>query len=641
MNKKNIVKLLSFVLVISGLSPLTSLANANGVDGACGSFEFAGGDGSSSFPYQIHNVYALNELRDCANLDGDNYSYYELTADISLSGTWTPIPEFYGDLNGNGFELSNINIAASSNMSGFFGLVFESVIQDVTFSGSVSNSGNQTGLIAGCFQQSEITNVDVYSEVTGTTLTGGAFGSFLNSTMDDLNLWALDNDAKVSSNGGYTGGLVGLSNESVIKNSSSRINIDVSGWSQGIGGIAGNVFRSAVTDSDENLYYQGTISALDNGAYQCGGIAGNTEAPIVQAVVEDSTITCESHDVGGIAGYSSNTIDQAWVDADINIIPVDDSDGFFEAGGIVGWWSPRLGTMAISESSFRGSITNVVLAGGLIGVMDVSSLDSQSDVNFSLNYVNATINNQGYAAGIIGELIYDSDAEPENRPVIDISQTYTKVIFGNDVQEKDPLVYSDFSFRISDLIWIDANQGVTPYLGENAGVSRMGLAESSYPGFWREANFDQSNNWGMSTEKNDGLPVLRYLNDLDYDVVCDVKKFPDVRFAKNSVKLTKAAKKQLNKFATEISTGYCTHVAYLAFASSKETKKGKGKKNYQLGLAIQRLFAVSNYLELKFADFPVLIKHDALALGAKRLKNKDKTAMQQALNRRVEIRSVY
>ncbi|MCD7988555.1 MAG: hypothetical protein LUG48_16410, partial [Klebsiella quasipneumoniae] len=75
---------------------------------------------------------------------------FQLIADIDFNGcTWLPAGSsgtpFTGSFDGGGNTISNIEIAAISNYTGFFGYVTGATVTDVTFSGTVSGTGTASG----------------------------------------------------------------------------------------------------------------------------------------------------------------------------------------------------------------------------------------------------------------------------------------------------------------------------------------------------------------------------------------------------------------------------------------------------------------------------------------------------------------
>ena len=88
------------------------------------------GSGTSDAPYQIANKSDLETLRDNVN-GGTDYenTYFVQTADITLSGAWTPIGKdsshpFKGRYDGGGFTISGLTVTITNGQyAGLFGNV--------------------------------------------------------------------------------------------------------------------------------------------------------------------------------------------------------------------------------------------------------------------------------------------------------------------------------------------------------------------------------------------------------------------------------------------------------------------------------------------------------------------------------------
>jgi uncharacterized repeat protein (TIGR02543 family) len=87
------------------------------------------GSGTSSDPYQITSKSDLETLRDNVN-GGQNYNnvYFKQTANITLSGNWTPIgttesTPFKGHYDGGNFAITGLQVTGSYQYAGLFGVI--------------------------------------------------------------------------------------------------------------------------------------------------------------------------------------------------------------------------------------------------------------------------------------------------------------------------------------------------------------------------------------------------------------------------------------------------------------------------------------------------------------------------------------
>lgn len=161
---------------------------------------------------------------------------YILMGDIDLSSGWTTIDNFTGELNGNGYKISNLkatmfnstdgakisNLSIQGNVSDGAVLVnFASnntVIDHVTGSGTVSGSAGVGGLVV----QLDSSTIKCSSFVGQVTISGSMNNPFgglvsyaVNSNIEDSYANAI---LKINDHSeAIVGGLVGISESSTIK----------------------------------------------------------------------------------------------------------------------------------------------------------------------------------------------------------------------------------------------------------------------------------------------------------------------------------------------------------------------------------------------------------------------------------------
>lgn len=245
------------------------------------------GDGSEANPYLITNLEELELFRDNVN-GGNNYAgkHIKLTDNIDLSSidNWTPIgysgKSFNGVFNGNGFNISNLNINAESKSDiGFFGVTKDGEIKNFTIENAKIAGRLNVGVVAGTPYTTKYTDVKVcgHVEVNGMAYVGGvggknAYANWTNVTVDvDETSYVYANSIE---NGReyrtYVGGVVGFNGEGghTFKNISS--NVKVEGTVCDIGGIFGIAHYS---NKFENVVFNGSVKAPEN-AEEVGGIAG-------------------------------------------------------------------------------------------------------------------------------------------------------------------------------------------------------------------------------------------------------------------------------------------------------------------------------------------------------------------------------
>lgn len=182
--------------------------------------KFAAGDGTKESPFEISNEAQLRYFADSIN-KGESFKdkYIKLTSDISLSEAWTPAGSsslpFSGHFNGQGFKISNMNIAIGTDDNeleriGFFAVLAEDAsVEQLTFE-NVNIDANLNGAKR------------IYAGV----LAGETRGRSNNIVVDRVNVVSGNFSLHVNNNWSYVGGLVGKWDAGgTLANSSTNINI--------------------------------------------------------------------------------------------------------------------------------------------------------------------------------------------------------------------------------------------------------------------------------------------------------------------------------------------------------------------------------------------------------------------------------
>lgn len=202
---------------------------------------------------------------------------YVLGADITLTGTWTPLgttaTPFTGQFNGNGHSIIGLDITATSGQgTGMFGVVGKgAIIEELVIKDALCSGGNGYGsvaIIAG-INRGTIRNVQVYGSV----------------------------DAQNSDN---VGGIIGRNYGSVY-NCTNHASVNGKRY---VGGIVGNC-----EISDFNLEIFGCSNYGEiQGTYQIGGVMGNVSVKkktTIYKMHNEGNVTASDRYAGGIFGYIS------------------------------------------------------------------------------------------------------------------------------------------------------------------------------------------------------------------------------------------------------------------------------------------------------------------------------------------------
>ena len=261
-------------------------------------------------------------FRDAVNA-GSSDLKARLTADIDLGGApnkWTPIGNYNGIFEGQGYRISGLYIDESvNNNCGFFGVVTNGgVIKDLTVQGSVAGSdyvggvaGNNNGKVINCVNQAAVLGLNSVGGVVGFLGDNGSVKNCVNEGTVSFSGDAIDS---VKAIGGITG-LLNVGSPSV-ENCVNKGT--VAGACYGVGGVAGRMWSGTV----RNCVNQ----ALVSGDKQVGGVVGRI-APGTSGGNPTVTRCVNTANVKGTSEISLGTETQQY-------------------GGVVGYKDPSKGTVS-------------------------------------------------------------------------------------------------------------------------------------------------------------------------------------------------------------------------------------------------------------------------------------------------------
>lgn len=282
------------------------------------------GSGTQNAPWQISSQADLAQagLSGTCQTNANQNQFYELTADVALTGNWTPLNfglgTGTGGLDGNGFTISGLNVSMAGNYAGLFGILKNSTVTDLTIKvGSVAGN-TWVGALAGLAQYSTIQNVNILG--TGSTIisgstgagngqaVGGAIGYTLDCTISGVSIKALGGSVRGTD---YYGGLIGTVEGGSVSDLGSRVNVSrLSGGS----GIAGGVIGKLVPKTDvilDGLFFGGTISS----DFMVGGLigyafsnSGNHNVTISNSGVRGSISTQGNYNPAALIGEVGNSL---------------------------------------------------------------------------------------------------------------------------------------------------------------------------------------------------------------------------------------------------------------------------------------------------------------------------------------------
>jgi urease accessory protein UreF len=336
---------------------------------------FAGGSGTASAPYQISTVLQLQNMAYALEQDPSaQSSYYELTANINLSGAMSPVIgnasyPFRGNFNGQGYAITNYNLTGQATYAGLFGYVAGATLSNFSLSASaVSDAGfNYVGTVVG--YGSGVLNISGVSvtlsgAVTGAQFVGGFAGQLNGSVGSNISGCGVSGSGSVTSSNSYVGGFAGAINNANANALSATVSVSSTYNSSQVfeGGLLG--YNSGTLSGS---YSTGTVSNSTSTAGYIGGLVGYNPGTIQLQCYSASTVTASgatSSAIGGLVGYNNGPISQSYSTGSVS--------GNSNVGGLVGYHN----NYTISQSYSSSPVTGASNVGGLAGYCDSGLTDS-------------------------------------------------------------------------------------------------------------------------------------------------------------------------------------------------------------------------------------------------------------------------
>lgn len=310
----------------------------------------AGGSGTAADPYIIQTAAELQSIQN--NLA----AYYQLTADIDLSSvSWTPIGSisapFSGQLDGNGYTISNLDLSSTTQHAGLFSsLTSGATIKDLTLEDFHIES---TEIYCGCLVGSILMSDSVHNT----------------ATLQNINM----------------------------------IRCSVTSSKSMIGVLCGLIRYSAVVDILDCTFYQ--CSAVSTGGYHVGIILGavytNSNVEITNCIVTYSYAKGNLFDIGILCGTCNDDCYLIMNNCNVNSC-IAESISSACASILCGSCNNAAIVIVkncIAENSIAKCAGNI--AGGFVGGVD--STGSEVDIS-GCSVKDCTILANSYAGGIVGRL---------------------------------------------------------------------------------------------------------------------------------------------------------------------------------------------------------------------------------------------
>ena len=203
-----------------------------------------------------NNPYLISDRKSLASIQNNLSAYYQLTKDIDLGEEeFVPIGTFTGVLDGAGHTIKNLKQNRTVPYAGLFSQTNGATIKNLMLENvSITSTQQQVGGLVGYMQGGRLKGCGVQGAIVGLYKTGGLVGETYNKALiEECCALGSVKSTYNSSNADYTGGLVGYSYDSTIRNSYAACAITGRG--------KGLVYDSRYT-TVENSYYDAQVAGV-------------------------------------------------------------------------------------------------------------------------------------------------------------------------------------------------------------------------------------------------------------------------------------------------------------------------------------------------------------------------------------------
>ena len=324
-------------------------------------------------------VKYISTPADLKNMNGGYY--YELTADIDLSGIEWQGKAFDGVFDGKGYSIKNMSyVGTVKNADVYLGLFGESC-------GVIKNVNVEEATIV-----VEVTADDGAGHSAYVGGIAARYNDVLyihNSSVDEYSIFTVKNSVGSI----YIGGIVGYAQSSTITSctNSGSVSATSTNSSAYAGGIVGNAYSFTIT----NCTNSGSVSATStNSSAFAGGIVGNADSSIITNCTNSGSVSATG--ASGYGTFAGGIAGQAGSSAITNCTNSGDVSSSCEAGGIVG----RASSSTITNCTNSGDVSSSCEAGGIVGYAYPSSTITNCTNSGSVSATST--NSPAYAGGIVG-----------------------------------------------------------------------------------------------------------------------------------------------------------------------------------------------------------------------------------------------
>ena len=325
------------------------------------------GSGTIDDPFLVYHQGHLSQLNNMTPINylTGNYFFKQMD-DITLTGDWTPIGDyytnhFYGNYNGNNKVISNIKIIGDSSGCGLFSYIENGSVTNLIIRDSLMDGGSYyLGLLCGYLNNGLVENIKIEGN---------------NTFSSNSYSWA----------GYQAGGLIGHANNSVIRKCIVTGTLNFYKDSDNPQGYRGGLIGWA-TDCEISDCCVDSPEGIVKGTYHIGGLLGLSSGCNVYQCYSNINVESRDSRVGGFSGsISESTITNCYSISQITISPYNYT---YEYGGGFGgilWESTITDCYASGTIIIKNTKANSI--GSIIGFYDNNNVitNTFSTVNIKID----------------------------------------------------------------------------------------------------------------------------------------------------------------------------------------------------------------------------------------------------------------
>ena len=256
--------------------------------------------------YTVTSAEGLKNIAKLVNEEWKSDINITLTADITLTGEWTPIGiddkhQYIGTFDGGNHTISGLTVTGSDEYAGLFGYIGKDggTVKNVVLEDVQITSDNSSGYAGGVAGDSwgTIENCSVSGSVSGTTFAGGVVGSQWGGSITGCNSSATVKGVI------FAGGIAGETNSGASLTgcyATGDVTVENDGTNNShAGGVVGYNGGGTLTA----CYATGSVTGSGSGTVYVGGVTGSNDLGTLTACYHaKGTVSGPGGATGGVAG---------------------------------------------------------------------------------------------------------------------------------------------------------------------------------------------------------------------------------------------------------------------------------------------------------------------------------------------------